>query len=214
MHSVATYNQECGLRSKFLGFLSMWLSIGLTLAVAAPASSGFRKASNVVLPIYNTNTFELRAVLRVKQVYPGQKKVGFFRVKLLPQIVGEGVRLEFSKSGLDGSALPEAQKIFLALTRAQEFELKDVAFCFPGEMTPRLEARRILPAAAGAPGLQLEGVRLPGKDHELLWPRASLQIQADGEICVVSATRAATVTFKLFEGNFSTNHVKSSGEPK
>ena len=119
MHIVEPSNQACGLRSKFIGFAFVWLGLGLALASASPhASPTFRKASNLVVPVYDTNTFELRATLRVKQVYPGQKKVGFFRVQLLPQIVGEGVRLEFSRSTTDGSVLPEAQKIFLALTRA------------------------------------------------------------------------------------------------
>lgn len=201
------------LRPKLICFLSFWFSAGISLVSAPHTFSGFGKASNLVMPIYSTTNSELQALLRVREVYSGQKKVGFFRVKLLPLIVGEGVRLEFAQSRPDGNAVPQMHKAFRVLTRAQEFELKDFAFCLAGEAVPRLEARRVLPSSNGH-SLQLEGVRFPGRDHEIVWSRASLQVQSDGEIHVVSGTRSSTVTFKFFEGSFTTNQVQSSGESK
>ena len=50
------------------------------------------EARNVTLAIYSDDSSALVAVLKVGRVFNENRRLGFFRVKLLPVLVAQGVR--------------------------------------------------------------------------------------------------------------------------
>ena len=104
------------------------------------------------------------AVIKVGKLSRAGQRVGFLRVKLLPQMVFDHVRVEFQQPNLPDHAV---EKVYAALDSFAEggpFELCDLQILFPNEKTPRLRAKRMqpLPKKSG-PGFVLEGVTIGGR---------------------------------------------------
>ena len=56
------------------------------------------EARNITAGIYSDDSSTLIAVLKVAKVFNENRRLGFFRVKLLPILVAQGMRLDFTES--------------------------------------------------------------------------------------------------------------------
>src|ERR1035441_3025171 len=73
------------------------LAVGfLPLCVPAAGLSGSLQASNVESVIYGDDFFKPVAALKIGRIFTDHRRLGFFRIKLLPVLVAEGTHLEFA----------------------------------------------------------------------------------------------------------------------
>jgi hypothetical protein len=70
----------------------------LPLYVPAAGLSGSLQASNVESVIYGDDFFKPVAALKIGRIFTDHRRLGFFRIKLLPVLVAEGVHLEFAQA--------------------------------------------------------------------------------------------------------------------
>lgn len=86
------------------------------LMVAAPlggrgaSPKPYVSVNNLVVPFYAAGQSEAVAVLRVEHVFRDHERRGFFRIGLLPLLVGEGVRLEFRDAGVAARELDRVRQ--------------------------------------------------------------------------------------------------------
>jgi hypothetical protein len=137
------------------------------------------EARNVTLAIYSDDSSTLVAVLKVARVFNENRRLGFFRVKLLPVLVAQGVRLEFTQSmpntnwpaGFCANPAPLAQ-------RGTSLEWRDVTVRFPQDVGPRLQAGRLHPPTrTRTESCLLENVTLQTDSGVLNVPQARLLLK-------------------------------------
>jgi hypothetical protein len=101
------------------------------------------EARNLAVGIYTANASALVGTLRVERVFTEQQRFGFFRVKLMPILVAQGVRLELNQAQ-PGTNWTAGFRVKLApLARSSRIEWRGVSIAFAGESEPRLQARRL-----------------------------------------------------------------------
>jgi hypothetical protein len=146
-------------RSIAIRVFCMWLFV---IPVAMATNPLGISAHDTILPLYQERT--LTAVVKVGKFFRENRRMGFFRVKLLPQMVLENVRIELQQATLPTNA---QEKVFAALKSVSgdlPFEVRDFQIVFPNETTPRLGAQRVKPMPKKtAPALQLEEITIGGK---------------------------------------------------
>ena len=159
------------------------------------------------MPIYTEGRPDAVAVLKVKRIFRENRKLGFFRVRLMPTMVGEDVRLEFLQTTVDAAVLAQVYDGVLRLAKGSGFELRSVSFSFAGESAPRLKARLVHSQTAAArrnstndhPALVLEDATLRVGDREWHWPRALLHVTGPEAARIEIESRRAGATFNLFQ---------------
>src|ERR1035438_2416717 len=72
----------------------------LPLCVPAAGLPVFLQASHVESVIYGDDFFKPVATLKIGRIFTDHRRLGFFRIKLLPVLVAEGVHLEFAQASL------------------------------------------------------------------------------------------------------------------
>jgi hypothetical protein len=125
----------------------LWLIIAAFLPVSGQAEKirGV-DARNVAVAIYSDDSSTQVAVLKVGKVFIESRRLGFFRVKLLPMIVAQGVHLEFTESapstnwpsGFRANPAPLAPP-------GTSVEWRDFSVRFAQDARPRLRAARLHP---------------------------------------------------------------------
>lgn len=175
---------------------------------AAPRRMPEVKARGVTMPFYATGVPSAVAVLRVKQLSKDHRRVGFFKVRLLPILACEEVHLEVLRPESAAGLLEELESSLGRFSGGQPVEFRQLRITFPGESQPRLQARRARLSEQGD-ALILEGVAL--SDSTL--PRATLQLRANAGQ-VRARTGGQVLDFNLFAGAFSTNSPTTKGGPQ
>ena len=172
------------------------------------------RSRQVALPIYAEGESNAVAVLRADRVAREQRRLGFFRVKLLPLLVAEGVRLELGSAGLQHNVLARVQAVLEPLAGKVPFEFRGFQVFVPGETAARLSARTVRPApASGPPAWALEQVTLQSDQGPLVLPQARLVLEGEPGRLVWPAT-GGRAEWHLFRGTFSTNQLASLGKSK
>jgi len=137
------------------------------------------EARNVTLGIYSDDSSTLVAVLKVGRVFNENRRLGFFRVKLLPVLIAQGVLLEFTQStpntnwpaGFRANPGQMAQP-------GTSVEWRDVSVRLPQDSLPRLQAEKLhLPTRTEADSCLLENVTLQTDAGVLNVPRAMLLLK-------------------------------------
>ena len=193
---------------RLVGLLCLGAGL-LVPALALPAA----KFKGVTVPIYTDGQPQAVAVLKVKRIFRENRKLGFFRVKLMPTMVGEEVRLEFRQATVDAAVLAQVYALVLRLAEGSGFELRSVSFSFAGESAPRLEARQVHSQSAAArrnsthhhPALVLEDATLRLGGREWHWPRALLHMAGPEAARLEVESRRAGATFDLFQPTLDPN---------
>jgi hypothetical protein len=201
-------------QSQFSGVaVALWAVALVFASERAPAAAMPPvKARQVTIPIYAEGQTNAVAVLRADRVGREQRRLGFFRVKLLPLFVVEGARLELAPSTSPDDLLTRVQAGLEPLTGRVPFEFRGFRMFFPGETPPRLSARSVRPVPA-ASTWALEDVTFQSDHGPVVLPQARLLFEGEpGRL--VWQTRGATAQWNLFRGTSSTNPLALIGHSK
>jgi len=213
-HSAGAFTirrrRSCRGAALVLGLLAALSLPQTTLAAGAPEAFNARR---VQLDLFARDSIQVIAHCELDKVFLEHRKLGFFRVKLLPLLVAEGVRVEFTQANpqtnwVEGFRFNPAPKI-----HARAMEWRDFRLFFPGEPSPRLRADRVIPAAAGTSAVcRLEGVQLATGGEPVQLARADLNETADGG-AISWRTDDASVRWNLLTGQCITNSIHQSTSP-
>ena len=154
------------------------------------------------------------AVCKIDSVYTEYRKIGFFRVKLLPRLVIEGVRVELSEAALQTNWVESLQFDPAPQVGRSAVEWRGFSLFFPQEHSPRLQAKHVFPATiAGATVYQLEDVTLQTGGTELHVPKAELRAEgSSGRVVWSHANRS--LQWDLLTGQCQTNSTQSNSNEK
>jgi hypothetical protein len=168
------------------------------------------EARNVTLGIYSDDSSMLVAVLKVGRVFNENRRIGFFRVKLLPVLVAQGVRLEFAQStpSTNWPSSFRASPTQMAQP-GTSVEWRDVSVRFPQDTGSRLEAKKLHPPTrTDAESCLLESVTLQTDTGPLNVPRARLLLKGlTGR--VVWENQGVTRQWDLFTSSLISEKSKS-----
>ena len=118
----------------------------MPLSSSRAAAVRTSEARNVTVGIYTGDSSSMVALLKVGRIFTENRRLGFFRVKLLPVLVVQGVRLEFTES-MPNTNWPAGFRVNPApLARpGTSLEWRDVSVRFPQDVQPRLQAGQLHP---------------------------------------------------------------------
>lgn len=178
--------------------------IALTLGTSVCAGP-VRQARGVSVPLYVEGKSRPVAAIRIDRVYRDHRRLGFFRVRALPVLVAQGVRLEVREPAGATNLLEELTRALQALAGNRNFEARDVRLLIEGNEQPALEARRLCPATGSAVGaFVLERVRLVSKEHQIELARATARPVRPGVLRLVSP-HAPVLDYNLSCGHLTLN---------
>lgn len=168
------------------------------------------EARNVTVGIYSDDSSVMVAVLKVGRVFNGNRSLGFFGVKLLPVLVAQGVRLEFTESTPNTNWLAGFRANPALFARpGTSLEWRDVSVRFPQDAQPRLHARRLHPPTrTDAESCLLENVTLQTDGGALNVARARLLLKGLAGR-VVWDSQGATQQWDLFTRSLVSEKSKS-----
>jgi hypothetical protein len=157
----------------------MLLAFALAVLPAVTSTAGGIHASearNVTTAIYSADGSTTVAVIKAERVFTEKRRIGFFRVRLLPLLVVQGVRLELAQANPDTNWLAGFRVELSPLARTSgSVEWREVSLWLPGETTPRLQAKKVIPATNGdTEYCALEGVTVQTEAGPVQVPRARL----------------------------------------
>ena len=127
---------------------------------------------------YAPNSIREIADCKVEKIYLDYRKLGFFRVKLLPVLVVQGVRLEFADANPTNDWTECFQSDWLPDVKRGAVEWRDVSVAFKKEKeeASRLHANRAQPAAGGSPTIcSFNGVTLEA--NGMKWQMAQAELR-------------------------------------
>lgn len=154
------------------------------------------QARKVTLPVYTAGQSNAVAALKVDRLFTEQRRLGFFRIKLLQVLVADGARLEVRETAPRTHWLARLPSSLESFAGKVPVEFRNFELRLPGETTPRLRASRVnLNSGPGAAWLQFRDVvvqtpgpplkvshaRLPldGGPAELAWESHGAVIRCD-----------------------------------
>jgi hypothetical protein len=152
------------------------------------------------------------ATLKVGRVFPDNRRVGFFRVRLLPLLVVQDVRLELSPAAAGENWLASLQMDFKPLLgrRTSGSEWRNLSVWVSGDSGPRLQAQRVCPpTSAETESLTLEGVTLQTTTGPVKRPWARLELIKKVPGRVVWEADGATFQWQLFTGQLISEPTKT-----
>ena len=166
--------------------------------VTAAGVVGSFKARDIEIPVFLENSMALVATWRIASVYTDHRRIGFFRVKLLPELVAEGVRLEFDESNTRTNCLADFRFDLAPVPGRSVVELRDFSVSFGKESVPRLRASRCrVNATPSRTGYRLEGVALRAGSQSLRLPHAELRVEGRS-VQVLWQNSGKTLRWDLF----------------
>jgi hypothetical protein len=162
------------MRSGLVWGLVLAGAIFMATAGATPAlrPGGARQ---IRLHFYAPQSTNLLGQCLINHVRTEHRRLGFFRVKLLPLTVLDGVRLEFNREALPSDVLTRMRSGLQPLTGATSVEARDLQVSFLGESQPRLRSERLRQRGEmGQAAWILEGVVLQTAQGERRVSRAEI----------------------------------------
>jgi hypothetical protein len=160
---------------------------------------------------YAPNSVREIADYKVETIFLDHRKLGFFRVKLLPVLVVQGVRLEFADASPTNEWVQSFQTDWLPKVKRSAVEWRDVSIGSKKEGAPRLHADRAQVAAVGAPAVcTFKDVMLEA--NGVTWRISQAELRNEGgRPRVVWTTGDGERHLDLFSGEIF-NDSKSNGE--
>jgi hypothetical protein len=181
--------------------LVVWVASLVFAANASPAIPGLVAAGKVQMVIPSTDFLKPAAKLTVEKVFQDDRRVGFFRVKLLTVLVAQGVRFELYQSALNTNWQAGFHFKPGLVSKGSNTEWRDVSVSVAPETTPRLHIQRLEPPAAAHPqACLLEGVTMQTAAGEIKAARAKWVLSGGlGWVAFESGGKSAR--WDLFAGN-------------
>lgn len=183
----------------------------------AAAALRLSEGRNVKVAVYAKGSLTPAATIEANRVFTDHRRMGFFKVRLIPLVVAEGVRLGIAPAAAN-TDWPASIRLKLApFARAgSQMECHDLKVCLLPETEPRLQSRQLLlPANAQGAYCVLEGVTLRTGGDLLRLPRARLLLERHPGR-VVWEEQGATVQWDLLTANVihhEINQVNQSETP-
>jgi len=133
------------------------------------------------MAIYPDNSLQSAATLKLAREHTDHRHVGFFSVKLLPILVGEGVRLELASETPNTNWLASLSANPLPAARHAGVEWRECSIWLPRDSAARLSAERLVLKEddAAAEFCALEGVTVQTDSGPLKIARARLLLGAE-----------------------------------
>ena len=201
--------------------LTRKLGLGLALAIllagagAAPGEDfplGFGW-QNLEFTTYAPNSIRQLADYKVETIFLDHRKLGFFRVKLLPVLVVQGVRLDFADANPTNEWVESFQPNWLPKVKRSAVEWRDVSIGSQKEGTPRLHAEEAQVAAVGMPVVcTFKEVTLVADGAEWRMPQAELRNEG-GRQRVVWKTGDGEQHLDLFGGEIFNDSKFNGAKP-
>jgi hypothetical protein len=170
------------------------------------------EARNVEVPVYSDDLAPV-AVVHADRVFSEDKKMGFFRVRLWPMLVADGIRVEFT-SQTPHTNWPATFRVNLApLIRESKMEWRNVSVWLPKESSPRIQAKVLTPPASpDAAFCELQAVTVRTGAKVLSVARAKLVLNGPpGRI--IWQTPRSTVQCDFFSGKIFSTQNKPNDNP-
>ena len=161
---------------------------------------------NLEITTYAPNSIREIADCKVEKMFLDHRKLGFFRVKLLPVLVVQGVRLEFGDANPTNEWAKSFQSDWLPKVKRSAVEWRDVSIGSQKEGTPRLHADQAQVAADGAPMVcTFKDVRLEANGATWRMPQAELRDEGGRPRVVWHTDGGGTQHMDLFSGEIFNN---------
>lgn len=129
------------------------LILGSSVFPGHSAGSAFPAGQSIkglVVPIYVAGHNQAAVVVRIDQVHQEYRRRAFFRIGLLPMMVGEKVIVELRDNSAQGlAALTDANRILGTKVVHESIELRQVEFSCPKATASTLRVGRINFSAGG-----------------------------------------------------------------
>jgi len=157
------------------------------------------EARNVKVAVYAKGSLQPAATVQADRIFSDRRRMGFLKVRLLPLLVAQGVRLGIAPSAANTN-WPASFRVKLApFARAgSQVEWHDVSVCLLPGSEPRLQARQLLlPPSVETGFCILEGVTLHSDGRLICLARAKLLLQGHPGR-VVWEEQGAAVQWDLF----------------
>jgi hypothetical protein len=188
--------------------LASWtlvLSFVLTEPVFGQDLPGGFDWPNAEFTTYARGSVREIADCKVERVFTGHRKVGFFRVRLLPVLVVQGVRLEFTDAAFSADWARGFRPDWLPLVKRGDVEWRDVTVTFKKGNAPRLHANQAFPRTGGGATIcEFKDVTLEAGGKTWQLPRAELRDE-DGLPFAVWRSGGAERRMDLISGKITDN---------
>jgi len=199
------------IQSGSAGGLGAGLFLAVLLALANPATGGDFppgfSPENFEIRTYAPNSTREIADCKVEKIFLDHRKLGFFKVKLLPVLVVQGVRVEFGGTAPTNEWAETFQSDWLPKVNRSGVEWRDVGISSQKAGTPSLHAGSAQTAAAGTPIVCVfKDVTLEANGSKWQLPQAELRNE-DGRPRVVWMAGGGDQHLDLFSGE-CINHQK------
>jgi len=197
--------------------------VGLVLAallVAANRAPGGSFPTGLGLQNFEFRTFAPNSIreiadCKVEKIYLDHRKLGFFRVKLLPVLVVQGVRLEFADANPTNDWTESFQSDWLPDVKRDAVEWRDVSLAFKKgkEDASRLHANRAQPGAGGSPTIcSFNDVTLEA--NGMKWQMAQAELRNEkGRPVLVWMADGGERHLDLISGEIFNNSKFNRGKP-
>ncbi len=191
------------------------VTLGLVVASSeVSAASGFLEARNVETRIYSDGFSQTAAIVKADRVFTDNRRLGFFRVKLLPLLVVQGVRLEITQSTPNTNWSAGFRARVAPFARNRAIEWRDVSVSLTQDVAPRLQAAHLLLATGPAAEFYvLEDLTLQTTAGPLKVPRARLMLKGLPGT-VMWESEEGTVQWNLFTCSLSSEKHKTNQPEK
>jgi hypothetical protein len=196
------------------------LGVGLVLAVLLaganwvpggdfPVGFGWQ---NLEFRTYAPNSIREIADCKVEKIFLDHRKLGFFRVKLLPVLVVQGVRLEFADANPTNEWAESFQSDWLPKVKRSAVEWRNVTIGSQKEDAPRVRAGWAQVGADRAPTIcEFKDVTLEANGATWRMPQAELRDEGGRARVVWHTDGGGTRHMDLFSGEIF-NNSKFNGE--
>jgi hypothetical protein len=185
--------------------------VGASRATGGDLTMGFGR-KNLEFTTYAPNSIQEIADCKVEKIFLDHRKMGFFRVKLLPVLVVQGVRVEFADANPTNNWAGVFQSDWLPDVKRGAVEWRDVSLVFKKEKedASHLHASRAQPAAGGSPVIcSFNDVTLDAGGMK--WQMAQAELRNEhGRPQVVWKTGGSAQHMDLFSGEIFNNSKKTT----
>ena len=148
------------------------VSIFIIIYVIVRPVCGGMAARNVSIPIFSQRSSKVVAILHAKEVATQARKVGFFKVRLLSQVVITDAELELTAGGAS-DALNTLQDALRTAAKNQQWEIQ--RFRLTKNSCVILQADTVHPTSAElSETFSIENVIVRSNGTQIVLPRAEL----------------------------------------
>ncbi len=200
---------HASIQSRFTGRSGRGLVLAVLFMGAGWVMGGdfpiARAWQNLEFKTYAPNSIREIADCKVEKIFLDHRKIGFFRVKLLPVLVVQGVRLEFGEPAPTNEWAQSFQSDWLPKAGQGSVEWRDVSIGSRSQGSPRLHAGVAQLTTAGASAIgEFREVVLEANGVTARIKQAQLRNE-NGRPLVVWKSEGGEQRLDLFSGELVNN---------